>query len=64
MTQILGIGIGAGIGTWSRYWGDFIRREVIEKAMRLVMEGDEAAKEAKPGDLRKWQGNHPGRWVV
>ena len=42
MTQIFGIGIGVGVGTWSRHGGDLVRREVIEKAVKRVMEGEEA----------------------
>ncbi|PON88085.1 UDP-glucuronosyl/UDP-glucosyltransferase [Trema orientale] len=42
VTQILGIGIGVGVRTWSRDGGDFVRREVIEQAVRRVMEGEEA----------------------
>ncbi|PON38323.1 UDP-glucuronosyl/UDP-glucosyltransferase [Parasponia andersonii] len=42
VTQILAIGIRVGGRTWSKDGGDYVRREVIEQAVRQVMEGEEA----------------------
>ncbi|GMN37683.1 hypothetical protein TIFTF001_007014 [Ficus carica] len=42
VTQVLGIGVGVGVQRWTRTEGDFVRREVVEKAVKRIMEGEEA----------------------
>lgn len=44
VTQVLGIGVEVGVQRWSRVEGDFVKREVVEKAVRRIMEGEEAEK--------------------
>ncbi|XP_031248387.1 scopoletin glucosyltransferase-like [Pistacia vera] len=42
VTQVLKIGTAVGVQQWSRVGGDFVKREVIEKAVKEVMVGDKA----------------------
>ncbi|KAL5562478.1 hypothetical protein UlMin_032225 [Ulmus minor] len=42
VTQILRIGVGVGAQQWARLVGDSVKREAIEKAVRRIMEGEEA----------------------
>ena len=41
VTQVLRIGVEVGAKKWERLVGDFVKSEALEKAVRLVMEGDE-----------------------
>lgn len=42
VTKILRIGVGVGVRKWVRFVGDSVKREALEKAVRRVMEGEEA----------------------
>ena len=42
ITDILRIGVGVGVKKWELFLGDFVKRDVIEKAVSQVMEGEEA----------------------
>ena len=42
VTQVLRIGVEVGAKKWKRLVGDFVKREAVEKAVRNVMEGEEA----------------------
>ncbi|GMN37676.1 hypothetical protein TIFTF001_007018 [Ficus carica] len=42
VTQILRIGVSVGVRKWVRFVGDSVKREAVEKAVRRVMEGEEA----------------------
>ncbi|XP_057963675.1 scopoletin glucosyltransferase-like [Malania oleifera] len=42
VTQILRIGVAVGAQKWSRVVGDSVKREAIERAVRMVMAGEEA----------------------
>ena len=42
VAKVLKIGVEVGAKKWKRLVGDFVRRGAIEKAVRRVMEGEEA----------------------
>ncbi|XP_023553807.1 scopoletin glucosyltransferase-like [Cucurbita pepo subsp. pepo] len=42
VTEVLRIGVGVGVEKWVRILGDFIKAEAVGKAIRRVMEGEEA----------------------
>ncbi|GMN37685.1 hypothetical protein TIFTF001_007013 [Ficus carica] len=42
VTRVLRIGVEVGAKKWKRLVGDFVKREAVEKAVRNVMEGEEA----------------------
>ena len=42
VTQILKIGVGVGVRRWVRFVGDSVESKALEKAVRSVMEGEEA----------------------
>ncbi|XP_023553808.1 scopoletin glucosyltransferase-like [Cucurbita pepo subsp. pepo] len=42
VTDVLKIGVGVGVQNWVRSLGDLIKCEAVEKAIRRVMEGEEA----------------------
>ncbi|XVF45099.1 hypothetical protein PTKIN_Ptkin02bG0178700 [Pterospermum kingtungense] len=42
LTQILKIGVGVGAQKWARIVGDFVKREVVEKAVKEIIVGDRA----------------------
>ncbi|PON82021.1 UDP-glucuronosyl/UDP-glucosyltransferase [Trema orientale] len=42
VTQILKIGVGVGVRKWVRFVGDRVESKALEKAVRRVMEGEEA----------------------
>ncbi|KAK8568192.1 hypothetical protein V6N13_106126 [Hibiscus sabdariffa] len=42
VTRVLKIGVEVGARKWARLVGDFVKREAIEKAVKELMNGDEA----------------------
>ena len=44
VTEVLKIGVAVGTQKWVRIVGDFVKGEAVEKAIRRVMEGEEAEK--------------------
>lgn len=42
VTKVLRIGVEVGAKKWRRLLGDFVKRDAVEKAVRKVMEGEEA----------------------
>ena len=55
VTQVLGIGVGVGVKKWVRHVGDnSVKREAIEKAVKKIMEGEEAEEmRSKASELRE-----------
>ncbi|XVE66806.1 hypothetical protein DITRI_Ditri08aG0109000 [Diplodiscus trichospermus] len=42
VTQVLKIGVAVGVQQWVRTFGDFVKKEAIEKAVKEIMQGDKA----------------------
>ncbi|KAF7840808.1 scopoletin glucosyltransferase-like [Senna tora] len=42
VTKVLKIGVGVGVQRWVRWMGDNVKRDSIERAVRMIMVGEEA----------------------